>query len=90
MRQIAIRAERMPIDAAHQCLKCRRPVNDHRKTVLVGGRDDFGVSHRPTRLHDRRRAGGGDRVETVTEREERVRCRHTARPASHPLSSPRP
>ena len=44
----------------------------HRQAVLVGGGDDFRVANRAAGLHHRGRAGGGDRVEAVAEREERV------------------
>ena len=44
----------------------------HRHAVFVGGGDDFRVANRPAGLDDRGRAGGGDRVEAVAEREERV------------------
>ena len=45
----------------------------HRQALLVGGGDHFGVAHRAAGLHDGGRAGGGDRVEAIAERKERVR-----------------
>ena len=63
---------------------------DHREPVFVGGGDDFRVAHRSAGLHDGGRAGGGDRVEPVAEREERIRCRHTAGERAIRPSSPRP
>src|SRR6188768_724635 len=43
----------------------------HRETVLIRGRDHFGILHRSTRLHDGRGSGSGHGIETVAEREER-------------------
>ena len=44
----------------------------HRQAVLVGGGDHFRVAHRSAGLNHRRRAGGGDRVQPIAERKERV------------------
>ena len=52
---------------------------DHRQAVLVGRGNHFLILHRPARLDDRRRARGGDRIEAVAKRDERVRGGH--RPA---------
>ena len=61
----------------------------HRQAVLVGGRDHFGVAHRAARLDDGRRAGGGDRVEAVAKRKERVgRGDRAAQPVAAPSSPP--
>src|SRR5699024_8264177 len=46
----------------------------HRHTVLVGGGDDFGVTHAATRLDHGGDADGGRVVDAVAEREERVGC----------------
>ena len=63
----------------------------HRQAALVGGGDHFRVAHRSARLHDRGRAGVGDRVEAVAEREERVgRGDGSLRASPAPPSSPRP
>ena len=48
----------------------------HRQAVFVGRRNHFGILHRPARLHDGGRTGGRDRVQSVTEREERIRGGH--------------
>ena len=45
---------------------------DHRQAMLVGGLDDFIVTHGPTRLNDRRDAGFCRGVDAITKREERI------------------
>src|SRR2546426_12529134 len=51
---------------------------DHRQAVLVSGGDNVSVFDRPAGLHDRRGAGGGDRIEAVAKRKERVGRRDRA------------
>jgi len=46
--------------------------------VLVRGGDHFGIAHAAARLDHRPRAGAGDDVETVAEREECVGSHHRA------------
>src|SRR6187455_1140279 len=50
------------------------PREDHRQAVFIGRGNHFSVLHRPAWLHDGRGTGRGDRIETITKREERVRC----------------
>ena len=45
---------------------------DHREAVLVSSSNHLCVAHRTTWLDDSGRARGGNRVEAITEREERV------------------
>ena len=50
----------------------------HREAVLVGRGDHFRVANGSARLNDRGCAGGRDRIQSVTERKERVRRRDRA------------
>jgi len=45
---------------------------DHRKPVLVGGRNHLAIANGPSGLGDRRSARPGHGIEPVTEREEGV------------------
>ena len=58
----------------------------HRQAALVGRGDHLRITHRSARLHDRRGAGVGQRVEAVAERKERV-GRGNADPAERPRAA---
>ena len=48
----------------------------HSNACLIGRSNYFCIAHRATRLNYRGNAIGGGVIQTVTEREKRIRCHH--------------